>query len=116
MAALERFTWCTQSQGGGGGYTSSNRVREIKFGGGLRQVASAGFNTKVRTFNIVYAGKDPELGKVEDFLDRHTIKPFAWTTPRGDLGVFTVAADSISGKPLGGGKHEISCQFVEFYM
>ena len=51
--ALDEFTWCTQTQGGGGAMTTENNDREVVFGNGYKQVASSGFNTTRRSFSIV---------------------------------------------------------------
>lgn len=113
--ALDEFKWCTQTQSGGGVYTTTDRVRELQFGNGLKQITSDGFNTTVRTFSISYSGENDEFSLVEDFVKSHLITPFAWVTPRGDLGVFTVKSNSINVRPLGGDSFELTCQFVEFF-
>ncbi|QHJ82246.1 MAG: hypothetical protein [Caudoviricetes sp.] len=111
MAALETFTWCTQLQGSGGAMTTENNDREISFSNGYSQVASSGFNSEIRSFTIVYAGKD--WLTVRNFMRDHRIKPFAWKTPEGDLGLFRVKSGTIASRVISRSVNEITCTFVE---
>ena len=111
MAKLEIFKWCTQSQGSGGEMTTEDNIREISFGNGYTQVASGGLNAHRRSFTIVYAGRDYK--DVLRFMRAHVLKPFAWTTPEGDLGLFRVKAGSISARPISSTVQEINATFTE---
>ena len=111
MAKLEVFKWCTQIQGGGGSLTSTDTTREVVFGNGYTQVASSGFNTFRRDYQNVYGGRDYK--EVIAFLKAHVIKPFAWVTPQGDMGLFRVKSGSIGSKPLSSTVQEVSATFTE---
>lgn len=109
--ALDTFSWCTQVQGNGGSMTVDNNDREVVYGNGYRQVASSGYNTTRRSFAVVYAG--PDWLAVRNFMDKHRIKPFAWVTPEGDLGLFRVQSNSLASKVVSREVREITCTFVE---
>lgn len=109
--ALDTFRWCIQVQGNGGSMQTDNNDREIVFGNGYRQVASSGFNTVRRSFAVVYAGKDWKA--VLDFVNGHRLKPFAWTTANGDLGLFRVQSNSVATKVVSSDIREVTCTFVE---
>lgn len=109
--ALDEFTWCTQTQGGGGAMTTENNDREVIFGNGYKQVASSGFNTTRRSFSIVYAGKDYK--KVIDFLNGHRLKPFLWVMPDGNLGLFLVKSGTVSASPVSPTVQEVKATFEE---
>lgn len=111
MAKLEVFKWCTQIQGGGGSLTSTDTTREVVFGNGYTQVSSSGFNTFRRDYQIVYGGRDYK--EVIAFLKAHVIKPFAWVTPQGDMGLFRVKSGSIGSTPLSSTVQEVSATFTE---
>lgn len=108
---LDEFTWCTQLNNGGGGMTTTNNDREIVFGNGYRQKASAGFNTERREFNISYAGSD--YRKVKTFLSDHRIKPFLWRMPDGEYGLFTVKTGSVAMNPISATVQEVKAVFTE---
>lgn len=111
MAKLDTFKWCTQIQGGGGAMSTTDNVREVIFGNGYRQVASAGFNTTRREYAIVYAGSD--YYDVYTFLKNHLLKPFAWTAPDGELGIYRVKSGSLASSPIAPDAHEITCTFTQ---
>ncbi|QBZ71363.1 minor tail protein [Escherichia phage Jahat_MG145] len=108
---LERFKWCTQTQGGGGAMTTSNNDREVVFGNGYTQVASGGFNTVRREFTIVYAGRD--YREVLNFLHNHRLKPFVWEMPDGQLGLFRVQGGSVGATPISATVQEVKATFTE---
>lgn len=109
--ALDTFTWCTQVQGNGGQMQIENNDREVVFGNGFRQVASSGYNTSRRIFTIVYAGRDWK--EVRNFLDSHRIKPFAWTTPEGDLALFRTQTSTVATKVVSADVREVTCTIAE---
>lgn len=111
MAKLYTFTWCTQVQGNGASMTSTNNDREVSFGNGYRQVASAGLNTVRREFAIVYAGND--WVKVIEFLNAHRLKPFLWVMPDGKLGLFRVVSGSVASSVVSPTAQEVKASFSE---
>lgn len=111
MNRLEEFKWCTQSQNGGGAMTTTNNDREVVFGNGYRQKASAGFNTERREFTIVYVGRD--YRDVKKFMSDHRLKPFLWRMPDGDYGLFTVKAGTVALTPISSTVQEVKATFTE---
>lgn len=111
MANIKTFKWCTQVQNGGGSMTSSDTVREVVFGNGYAQVASSGFNTMRRDFSVVYAGRD--YRDVIAFLKEHTVKPFIWQMPNGELGLFRVKTGTIASRPISSTTQEVMSTFTE---
>lgn len=109
--ALDEFKWCTHIQSNGGTMTTTNNDREVVFGNGYTQVASSGFNTVRRDFEIVYAGND--YMKVVSFLNDHRIKPFIWKTPDGTLGLFRVKSGSVTTRPIAPTVQEVKATFTE---
>ena len=91
--------------------TSTDNVREVSFGNGYSQVASAGFHTMRKEYSIVYAGKD--YYRVIDFLHRHKTKPFAWLAPDQVMGLYRVKSGSITSKPISPTAQEVTATFVE---
>lgn len=108
---LDEFKWCTQIQNGGGSMTTTNSDREISFGNGYTQVASAGFNTVRRDFSIVYAGTDYK--NVLEFLNDHRLKPFLWVMPDGNLGLFRVKSGTVGATPVAPTIQEVKATFTE---
>lgn len=109
--ALDEFKWCTQVQNGGGAMTVINSDREVVFGNGYTQVASAGFNTVRREFTVVYAGADYQA--VLEFMHNHRLKPFLWVMPDGKLGLFRVKGGSVGATPIAPTVQEIKATFTE---
>lgn len=109
--ALDTFKWCTQIQSGGGAMTTINSDREVAFGNGYVQVASSGFNTTRREFAVVYVGTDYK--SVIDFMHNHRLKPFAWKTPDGSLGLFRVKSNTITATPISQTAQEVKATFTE---
>lgn len=111
MAIVDTFNWCTQIQNGGGAMTTENSDREVAFGNGYKQIASSGFNTERREFAIVYGGTDWKA--VKDFMTEHRLKPFIWTPPDGQLGLFIVKRNTVALTPIRGGLNEVKATFTE---
>ncbi|QXG07664.1 tail fiber protein [Erwinia phage Snitter] len=109
--AIDTFKYCIQVQSNGGSATEENSAREVSFGNGYVQVASAGFNVSRRSFNVVYAALD--WAAMQSFCRSHVITPFIWTTPEGDVGLFRVKAGTIASKVVSRKVREINCVFVE---
>ncbi|ANM45885.1 minor tail protein [Escherichia phage vB_EcoS_NBD2] len=109
--ALDVFKWCVQVQNGGGVMSVTNNDREVQFGNGFRQVASSGFNTERREYQITYFGKDWQA--VRKFLRDHRLKPFAFTPPSDTIGIFLLKPDTLSATPIANGQLEIKCAIVE---
>ena len=109
--ALDEFTWCTQTQGGGGAMATENNDREVSFGNGYKQVASSGFNTVRRVYTVVYAGTDYK--KVLEFMHKHRLKPFLWVAPDGVLGLYRVKSGSVGSSPVSATVQEAKATFEE---
>lgn len=78
----------------------ARRVTSIQFGNGYEQVAEDGPNAETRTFAITFTGQTNEAYQnpkdVAKFLRAHVVKPFDFTPPDGERGLFRVAKDSIA--------------------
>ena len=93
--------------------TSTNAGRTVQFGGGYKQIGTQGYQTRTRSFSIVYAGKD--WSEVLTFVDNHTITPFIWEMPDGNLGLFRVVFDSIGYSPVSPNVMQVTCTFEEVF-
>lgn len=111
MPTLDEFKWCTQIQSGGAAMTVTNNDREVVFGNGYTQVASSGFNTTRREFNVVYAGIDYK--DVLAFMHSHRLKPFMWVMPDGSPGLFRVKSGSVGATPISSTVQEVKATFTE---
>lgn len=109
--ATETFTWSTQR---GETPEINYRVRESKFGGGYRQVVGDGPNNKEDSYPITVTGTKAQVRKIMEFFDRHAgAKAFLWSTPLGDLGLFTCADPKPT--PVGGGRFKVSATFARAF-
>lgn len=105
--AIEKFTWPTER---GSAPEISYRVRESRFGGGYRQVVGDGPNNKEDSYPVAVTGTKAQVHKIMEFFDRHGgAKAFLWTTPLGDLGLFTCADPKPT--PVGGGRFKVAATF-----
>ncbi|UBM23292.1 phage tail protein [Pseudomonas sp. p1(2021b)] len=105
--AIETFRWPTER-----GETPDirYRVREARFGDGFRQTVGDGPNNKEDSYPITVTGRRARIHQVMDFLDRHSgSKAFLWTTPLGDLGLFTCVDPKPT--PLGGDQFRVTATF-----
>lgn len=109
--ALDVFKWCVQLQNGGGAMSVTNNDRNVQFGNGFMQVGSSGFNTERREYAITYQGED--WREVRKFLRDHRLKPFAFTPPLDDIGIFMLKPDTLSTIPISTDQLEIKCSIVE---
>ena len=110
--ALQTFNWCLNVQAGLS-FTNSSNVRTVSFGNGFQQIGTGGYRTNKRTYSVSYVGRDWK--KVMDFCLDHIIKPFAWTTPQGELKLFVIQQDSISVTPSTKEVQTVNMQFVEVF-
>lgn len=105
--AIERFAWPT---GRGEAPEISYRVRTSKFGNGYAQNVGDGPNNKEDSYPITCVGQKATAREIMEFLDRHAgAKAFLWTTPLGELGLFT--CKNPSPTPMGGGAFKITATF-----
>lgn len=105
--AIETFTWSTQH---GDAPEITYRVRTAQFGDGYKQVASDGPNNKEDSYPITYTGSLARVQEIMDFLDRHAgAKAFLWTTPLGQLGLFSCVNPTPT--PVGGGVFKLTATF-----
>ncbi|HCN45047.1 MAG TPA: phage tail protein [Pseudomonas sp.] len=104
---VETFRWPTSR---GETPDINYRVRESRFGGGYRQVVGDGPNNKEDSYPVTVTGTKAVVRQVMDFFDRHAgAKAFLWTTPLGDLGLFTCADPKPT--PVGGGRFKVTATF-----
>lgn len=109
--AIERFTWPTQT---GDAPEITYRVRSSQFGDGYTQKAGDGPNNKQQSYPITFTGSKVKVREIMAFLDRHAgAKAFLWTTPLGDLGLYT--CENPVPTPLGGGTFKITGTFVQAF-
>lgn len=105
--AIETFVWPTQN---GDAPDITYRVRATKFGDGYKQQAGDGINNKVDSYPITHTANKARILDIMDFFDRHAgSKAFLWTTPLGQLGLFT-CKDPVP-TPVGGGVFKLTATF-----
>ncbi|WP_438301687.1 phage tail protein [Pseudomonas sp. NMS19W] len=105
--AIEKFTWPTQH---GDSPEISYRVRTSQFGGGYKQEVGDGPNNKEDAYPITFSGPQAKVLEIMAFLDRHAgAKAFLWTTPLGQLGLFT--CKNPVPTPVGGGVFKLTATF-----
>jgi len=105
--AIETFNWPTQHSDSP---DITYRVRTTRFGGGYKQTAGDGPNNKEDSYPITFSGSKARVKQIMDFLDRHGgNKAFLWTTPLGELGLFTCVNPVPT--PVGGGVFKITATF-----
>jgi phage-related protein len=105
--AIERFTWPTQN---GDAPDITYRVRTSKFGGGYKQEVGDGPNNKEDSYPISYTGSKAKVQEIMAFFDRHAgAKAFLWTTPLGELGLFTCKKPVPT--PMGGSVFKLTATF-----
>ncbi|MFK3971186.1 phage tail protein [Pseudomonas sp. NPDC087358] len=109
--AIETFTWPTQS---GDAPDITYRVRSSQFGDGYKQIVGDGLNNKRASYPITFTGPRPSVLLLMAFLDRHAgSKAFLWTTPLGELGLFT--CDKPVPMPIGGGMFKVTATFNQAF-
>jgi len=105
--AIEIFTWPTQR---GDSPEITYRVRTSQFGSGYKQTAGDGPNNKEDFYPITVIGQKAMALEIMGFLDRHAgAKAFLWTTPLGELGLFTCINPVPT--PIGGGIYKLTATF-----
>lgn len=105
--AIERFTWPTER---GSAPDITYRGRTARFGNGYKQEVGDGPNNKEDSYPITSTGTQATISQIMDFLDRHAgVKAFLWTTPLGQVGLFT--CKNPSPTPVGGGVFKITATF-----
>ncbi|QAY87218.1 phage tail protein [Pseudomonas arsenicoxydans] len=105
--AIERFTWPTQN---GDAPDITYRVRTSQFGDGYKQESGDGPNNKVDSYPISYTGPKAKVLEIMAFFDRHAgAKAFLWTTPLGELGLFTCKKPVPT--PMGGTAFKLTATF-----
>ncbi|WP_413770296.1 phage tail protein, partial [Vibrio vulnificus] len=79
-----------------------------------KQVVGDGPNNKEDSYPITYTGSRARVQEIMDFLDRHAgAKAFLWTTPMGQLGLFTCANPTPT--PVGGGVFKLTATFARAF-
>ena len=105
--AIERFTWPTQN---GHAPDITYRVRTAQFGDGYKQESGDGPNNKQDSYPISYTGTQNKVLEIMGFFDRHAgAKAFLWTTPLGELGLFTCKKPVPT--PMGGSVFKLTATF-----
>lgn len=105
--AIETFAWSTQN---GDSPTFDYRTRESRFGGGYKQIVGDGPNNKEDSYPITHPGNKARMLEIMAFFDRHAgAKAFLWTTPLGELGLFT--CKNPASTPIGGGVFKLTATF-----
>ncbi len=105
--AIETFTWPTQH---GDAPDISWRVRSSQFGDGYKQTVADGPNNKLQSYPVSFTGTKARALEIMAFLDRHAgAKAFLWTTPLGELGLYT--CQKSVPRPIGGGLFQVTATF-----
>lgn len=109
--AIETFTWPTQP---GDAPDINYRVRSSQFGDGYKQLVGDGPNNKQGSYPITYTGSRVKVQEIMAFFDRHAgAKAFKWTTPLGELGLFT--CEKPVPMPVGGGQFKLTATFDQAF-
>ena len=109
--AIETFTWPIER---GSSPEINYRVRTAQFGDGYKQEAGDGPNNKEDSYPISYSGQKATVKEIMDFFDRHAgAKGFLWTTPLGQLGLFT--CKNPVPTPVGGGVFKLTATFARAF-
>ena len=109
--AIETFAWPTQT---GDAPEIDWRVRKSQFGNGYTQKVGDGPNNKVQSFPITYTGNKAKVLEIMAFFDRHAgAKAFKWTTPLGEVGLYT--CEKAVPTPLGGGQFKLTASFEQAF-
>lgn len=105
--AIETFAWPTER---GSSPEITYRVRTAQFGDGYKQQIGDGPNNKEDSYPITYSGQKYKVLEIMAFFDRHAgAKAFLWTTPLGQLGLFT--CKNPTPTPVGGGVFKLTATF-----
>ncbi|APC18181.1 phage tail protein [Pseudomonas frederiksbergensis] len=105
--AIETFTWPTER---GSSPEITYRLRTAQFGDGYKQEVGDGPNNKEDSYPITYSGQKAKVLEIMAFFDRHAgAKAFLWTTPLGQLGLFT--CKNPAPTPVGGGVFKLTATF-----
>ncbi|MEE5149110.1 phage tail protein [Pseudomonas alliivorans] len=105
--AIETFTWPTQH---GDAPDITYRVRTSQFGNGYKQDVGDGPNNKEDSYPITFTGTKERVLQIMEFLDRHAgAKAFLWTTPLGQIGLFT--CKNPVPTPMGGIAFKLTATF-----
>jgi phage-related protein len=109
--AIETFTWPTQT---GDAPDINYRVRSSQFADGYKQTVGDGPNNKEGSYPITYTGSKAKVLEIVAFFDRHAgAKAFKWTTPLGELGLFT--CQKLVPTPVGGGQFKLTATFDQAF-
>jgi phage-related protein len=109
--AIDTFTWPTQA---GDTPEITYRVRTVQFGSGYRQSIADGPNNKQQSYPVTCIGLKPQVQAIMRFLDDHAgARAFLWTTPLGDVGLFTCKAPTPI--PLGNGVFKLVATFEQAF-
>lgn len=81
----------------------SRRVAKTQFGNGYEQVSEDGPNAETKTFQITFSGQINDVHTnpqdVAKFLRQHVVRPFVYTPPDGEKGLYRVVSDSVVVRP-----------------
>lgn len=111
---IDTFIWPTQV--GSQPATEYNRtVRKAQFGDGYKQISEDGINSETIKFPFSYRGPLTTALAIRDFCRSHCSKPFIWSPPHGDKGLYRVSPDSIRMLPNGKTQATISATFEQAY-
>ncbi|MDD1966194.1 phage tail protein [Pseudomonas putida] len=109
--AIETFSWPTQT---GDAPDITYRVRKSQFGDGYQQITADGPNNKEGSYPITYTGHRTKVLEIMAFFDRHAgAKAFLWTTPLGELGLYT--CEKPVPVPIGGGQFKLTANFNQAF-
>lgn len=108
---IETFKWPVQT---GDAADITYRVRTSQFGDGYKQSAADGPNNKEQSFPVTHTAVKSRILEIKAFLDRHAgSKAFLWTTPLGELGLYTCA--DLKYTPMGGSAFKMTATFTQAF-
>jgi phage-related protein len=109
--AIETFAWPTQP---GDAPDINFRTRTSQFGNGYKQVVGDGPNNKEGSYPITFTGPKAKVQEIVAFFDRHAgAKSFLWTTPLGELGLYS--CNKYVPTPMGGTAYRITATFEQAF-
>ena len=108
--AREVFSWPVDLAGAAA--TVTYGVRTVQFGDGYEQRQATGLRRKKHEWSVSKTGKNPLIGEIESFLDKHGgLTPFVWRRT-GELDLL-VKVDGYTKSPKGGGLWTLSFTMEE---
>jgi len=90
----------------------SARILTAQFGDGYKQVVGDGINNITQSWQLQFAGAQWDVQPVIEFIREHQgFKPFKWTPPLGEEGLYEATGLRIN--PKGNKTYSLSVTFTQ---